>query len=90
MGTRQKPGVNESFSENNRVGESFNFRSDGTNNVWNENYVFRAEDNRITSTNDIGNTGAEENDAGASKLNGQKTTIDNNDSNKRNNNILKM
>lgn len=86
MADRKNTGTNESFSENSRVGESFNFTNDGSNSVWNENFVFKAEDNTVTSTNDVGNTGLEENDAGASNFNSQKTAVDNNDSSSKRNN----
>lgn len=61
MALHKKAHSFESSAENPRINESFDFTKDGTSNPWNENFVFKAEDNKISYTNEVGKTGSEDN-----------------------------
>ena len=65
-------------SSNQRVGESFNYTNEQSNNLLSEDFVYKFEDNKINYTNDVGNTGLEDNGL-HSNLNADKKALDNDD-----------
>ena len=81
MASYKKKNDFEYNNGNNKIPDSFNFSSDGTNNPYSEDFVFHFEDNKISATNDVGFTGLEENDESASNAKAKKLELDENNNN---------
>ena len=76
MGSNKGRDIKDVFTEDTKSGESFNYTKEDSNSVWNEDFVYKFEENKITFTNELGKSGQEENDNSSSLKKGAEKDRD--------------